>query len=143
MEKKIKIEIDLNPVEIENNRKIIDLFANGIGAMELNEIAPLLDEKGDYNGMSKIEFLEWLSNKFNECQDNNIFYLHVKLRYCSNCKPGNATLVFNHGSFPKDEDGFNLKKGFMLDIKNGLIVDIGICYGWLNEKELYHCISNN
>ncbi|MCG3166434.1 MAG: hypothetical protein POELPBGB_02213 [Bacteroidia bacterium] len=141
--KAIKIKMEVNPVEIEKNRIAIEKFSNAMGAMELTDIAILLDEKGDYDGKNKTEFLNWLGEKFNECLNDNIFYLHSKLRYCKNCRPGNATLLFNHGSFPKETNGYNGEKGFMLEIENGIIIDIGMCYGWLDEKELYYCVANN
>ena len=141
--KTVKVNLDIDPVEIEKTRRTIDSFAMAMGAMEISDIAPLLAEGGDYHGMNKTDFLNWLGEKFSECRNENIFYLHSKLRYCKNCRPGNAALLFNHGSFPKEIDGSKAEKGFMLDIKGGKIVDIGICYGWMNEKELYYCLVNN
>ena len=81
--------------------------------MELAEIESLLHDEYQYHDMSKASFLNWLREKFTENIESGICFMPVKLRYCTSCKPGNPTLLFNHGFFPKETDGFNRQKGFM------------------------------
>ena len=139
--KNIKLEVNLG--EIERNRELTSLFAHAMCDMDIAELDSLLHEEYKYHDKSKIDFLNWLHEKFAENLDNGLYFMPVKMRYCLSCKPGNPTLLFNQGFFPKEVDGCKGQKGFMLDFKAGKISDITICYKWCNERELNELCQMN
>lgn len=119
-------------------------MANAIAAFNIAKVAELLSENGEYCIQdekdepvlaNKTNFINWLSNCFNEylSANDDSDRLNYIVDRCSYCRIGNPVIIFENGKFPvfNRNLGNREKCGLMLEFKGNLVSDISFCYLFL------------
>lgn len=73
-----------------NYNQIVDAFKN----MDIPMLHLILDEKINYNDLSKSEFLYLLNEVFEQMQKDGDTFLETHKGYCSNCFMGRQGITF-------------------------------------------------
>jgi hypothetical protein len=136
---------------IETDQKTIAIeLANAIAPFDINKVADLLKEDGEYSIQdekdeigfaNKANFLKWLSS----CIDEFLFVnedrsqLNYDIDKCSYCRIGNPVLIFENGRFPVFTRKLweREKCGLMLEFKDNLVSDISFCWLFLTTENPY------
>jgi hypothetical protein len=121
-------------------REIIDAFVEASKAKDLDLMAPLLsddgefqiqDKKGETQTTNKAEFLKWYTGRLSECSITSVAY-----DQCLDCVIGGPVALLNDGTFPRlakdiSERG---KSGLRFECTDGLISEINFCFVFLKTE---------
>ena len=134
---------------IINTRKIVKTFAAAVIDKNFELIESLLAEDGNFQRQDakletisincKYAFMEWFRNALSVVNITKIEYDN-----CILCNVGAPVVIFNDGQFPKVRLGAEKSmNGLMLEIQEGLIKGIAICYCYAvrENKTQYECMK--
>ena len=126
-------------------------LANAIAAFNIDKVAELLSEKGEYCILdekeetvhaNKANFLKWLSKRFDTFLSANMGQTELTYIFdrCSYCRIGNPVIIFENGKFPvcTKKDWESEKCGLMLEFDGNMISDISFCFLFLTTENQYH-----
>jgi hypothetical protein len=133
-----------------DQKTIVIELANAIASFNIEKVAELLSEKGEYciqdekNEISisnKSSFINWLSKCFDEYQSTN--NCQPKLNYildqCLHCRIGNPVIILENGKFPvfTRDLAEREKCGLMLEFDDNLVSGITFCFVFLKTDNPY------
>jgi hypothetical protein len=106
----------------------IDAFAYYFSKLDINGIDSILSNQNNYDGITKLEYLNLIKEHFLSLKNNNIHSLKAMSGVCNGCKKGCNGFTF------LDE-----KKGFFMDliieVKDSEIVNFMECFNLINEVD--------
>jgi len=136
---------------IKTNQKSITIeLANAIASFDIERVADLLSEKGEYNILdennkivisNKVNFINWLTKCFDEFlfvnDDSN--RLDYTIDQCLHCRIGNPVIIFEKGRFPVfTRNPWEREKcGLMLEFDDNLVSGITFCFVFLKTDNPY------
>jgi|GEM_PF-2223778 len=129
---------------ITQTKDLVKIFAAAVQEKAFDQIASLLADNGNFQtqdakletivNCSKAAFMEWFIPALSTTIIDKIEYDN-----CILCKMGAPVIIFNDGLFPKVKNDASRKSmnGLMLEIENGLIKGISICYAYAIRENKY------
>ena len=134
-----------------DQKTIVIELADAIASFNIDKVAELLSEKGEYNilnekdeivNSNKADFITWLGNCFdefvfvNDCKTK----LNYMLDQCCYCRIGNPVIIIENGKFPVlTKNSWEKEKcGLMLEFDGILISGISFCYLFLTTDNQFH-----
>ena len=124
-----------------NTKEIVHQFAAAVKNQDFDSLSLLLAEIGEYHTQDKAletvevkdsaSFIKWLKAAL-----SNYSITKVEFDQCLHCYIGNPVVMFNDGKFPSIIKGLFKRSltGFMLNIVEGKINEIGFCYTFVNRE---------
>lgn len=137
------IKIDQETITLE--------LANAIASFNIDKVAELLSETGEYCiqdekeetvPANKANFIKWLSKRFDEFLSaaKDRIELNFITDRCSYCRIGNPVIIFENGKFPVNmKDPWDCEKcGLMLEFDGNLVSGISFCYYFLTTENPFN-----
>lgn len=136
---------------IKTNQETLTLeLANAIATIDIAKINELLSDKGEYciqdeKGepvlTNKTNYINWLSNRFDEflSSKDDCDRLNYIIDKCSYCRIGNPVIIFENGKFPvlTTKDWESEECGLILEFDGNIISDISFCFLFLTTENPY------
>jgi len=120
-------------------KEITMQFAHAVQNKDINMIASMLADDGEYNTQdaelntisdcNKVQFIDWLTRQLSQKPITSVDY-----DTCILCRTGNPVVLFNEGLFVlQQEHKTKSRTGFMLHIVDGLIQEIAFCFSFAHR----------
>ena len=105
-----------------------DAFAYYFSILDINGVDSILSNQNNYDGITKLEYLNLIKEHFISLKNNNIFALKAYSGVCNGCK--NACSGF---TFLDESKGFFTD--FIIEVKDSEIVNFMECLNMVNEVD--------
>lgn len=105
-----------------------DAFVHYFSILDINGIGSILSNQYNYDGITKLEYLNLIKEHFISLKNNNIFALKAYSGVCNGCK--NACSGF---TFLDESKGFFTD--FIIEVKDSEIVNFMECFNMVNEVD--------
>lgn len=105
-----------------------DDFAHYFSILDINGIDSILSNQKNYDGISKLEYLNLINEHFISLKNNDIFTLKAFSGVCNGCKNGCSGFTFldeNKGFFTD----------FIIEVKDSEIINFMECFNMVNEVD--------
>ena len=114
---------------VKKTENPIDSFAHYFSKLDINGLENVLSNQNNYDGISKLEYLELIEKHFVSLNNNGIHSLKAIPGVCDGCEKGCSGFTFLD-----EKDGFFMD--FMVKIKDSEIVNFMECYNLKNDIEI-------
>ena len=107
----------------------IDAFAYYFSKLDINGIDSILSNQNEYDGITKLEYLNLIKEHFISLNKNGINSLKAIQGVCDGCEKGCAGFTFLD-----EKDGFY--SDFIIETKNAEIVNFMECFNLKNDVQI-------
>jgi hypothetical protein len=105
-----------------------DAFAYYFSILDINGIDSVLSNQNNYDGITKLEYLDLIREHFISLKNNDIYALKAYSGVCNGCKNGCSGFTFLD-----DSKGFF--SDIIIEIKDSEIVNFMECFNMVNEVD--------
>lgn len=105
-----------------------DAFAYYFSILDINGIDSLLSNQNNYDGITKLEYLNLIREHFISLKNNDIYALKAYSGVCNGCKNGCSGFTFLD-----DSKGFF--SDIIIEIEDSEIVNFMECFNMVNEVD--------
>jgi hypothetical protein len=106
-----------------------DAFAYYFSILDINGIDSLLSNQNNYDGITKLEYIDLIREHFISLKNNDIYVLKAYSGVCNGCKKGCSGFTFLD-----EKEGFY--SDFIIETKNDEIVNFMECFNLINETDI-------